>query len=95
MATNKLTLASGITDIQFVDLSSQAIRPKVVREGYEVPAAQVNKQRAEFVIDQLPVTDPKLTPRVVTQSVEAKTQVARGTVVNLVLAPKRSVPWSI
>src|SRR5262249_26398590 len=54
-----------------------------------------DRQKADFFIDQLPVANPRTTPRVVTQSIAAGTQVAKGTVVNLVLAPKQTIPWTI
>jgi hypothetical protein len=97
MANIKLTgpAAAAAKDIRFVDLSQQTTSAKTVREGYLVPATQVNKQRAEFLIDRLAATPRKDIARVVTQSIPVGTHVARGTAVDLVLAPKQSVPLGI
>jgi hypothetical protein len=86
---------SASQDIRFVDLSEKTTSSKQVREGYLVPATALNKQRAEFTLDQLPVAPRPSIPRVVTQSIAPGTHVSPGTVVDLVMAPKQTLPYGI
>jgi hypothetical protein len=79
----------------FIDLSEKAAKAKVVREGYQVPAATFDKSKAAFQFDQFVEIAPKSLPRVVSQSVPAGTKVTKGTVVDLVLVPRSSVPFDI
>ena len=88
-------IAGKAQDVRFVDLSEKTRTSKQVREGYEVPAASINKQRAEFTLEQLPSAPRPSIPRVVTQSIAPGTHVSPGTVVDLVLAPKQSLPFGI
>jgi hypothetical protein len=94
MATFNLSDAAS-KDVRFVDLSKKVTSAKAVREGFAVPAAQVNKEKAAFLIDQLPAAARRDIPRVVTQSIPPGTHVSAGTAVDLVLAPKQSVPFEI
>lgn len=78
-----------------LEVSAAPAKAKVVREGYQVPPVGLNKQAADFFIDNLRPLDPKQTPRVVTQSIPAGTKVTRGTTVDLVLAPPSDIPFDI
>lgn len=78
-----------------VDLSEQAAKAKVVREGYQVPAARLDLQKTEFLLEGLTTILPRQSPRVLAQSVPAGTKVSRGTAVDLVLAPAEAVPFDI
>ena len=95
MAARDLLSGAASKDIRFVDLSEKTTSSKQVREGFLVPATTINKQRAEFALNQLPVAQRPSIPRVVTQSIVAGTHVSPGTVVDLVLAPKQSLPFGI
>jgi hypothetical protein len=86
------TAASGPV---FVDLSTQAIRADVVREGYRVPAAKVDRARADFLVGELVAVTKRDEPRIISQSVAAGTSVPAGTVVNLILTPRSNVPFEI
>jgi hypothetical protein len=81
--------------IVFVDVSARPALAKVVREGYNVPAAVVDRQKADFFIGELISVTAKEQPRVVSQSVAAGTRVTQGAVIDLVLAPKDSIPFEI
>jgi hypothetical protein len=88
-------LGAGATDVRFVDLSAKTTTSKQVREGFVVPATAVNKDLAEFTLEQLPVAPRPTIPRVVTQSIAPGVRVSPGTVVDLVLAPKQALPFGI
>jgi len=79
----------------FIDLTEKAAKAKVVREGYQVPAAAFDKSKAAFQFDEFVEISPKDLPRIVSQSVPAGTKVTKGTVVDLVLVPRSSVPFDI
>jgi hypothetical protein len=95
LATRDPLSRSASKDVRFVDLSEKTTSSKQVREGFLVPATTINKQRAEFTLEQLPAAPRPSIPRVVTQSIVAGTHVSPGTVVDLVLAPKQSLPFGI
>ncbi len=88
-------IRSGDPEVQFVDLTEKAAKAKIVREGYEVPAVSVDQKKTDFLIDRLVDVTPKDLPRVIGQSIPAGTKVMRGSVVDLVLAPKDAVPFDI
>jgi len=80
---------------QLIDLSEKATKPKVVREGYQVPAPALDQRQTDFLVNQMvPVTDRQL-PRVFSQSIPAGTKVMAGTVVDLVMAPRTDIPFDV
>ncbi len=104
MATSKLfTGTAQLTNLAqskalsevVVEVAAEPAKAKVVREGYQVPSAQLNVQATEFFLGNLEVVTPRLTPRVVGQSIKPGTKVTAGTVVDLVLAPAGIVPFDI
>src|SRR5687767_5968179 len=78
-----------------VDLSPEPAKAKVVREGYQVPRAPLDAQKAAFLVDELIGILPEQTPRVLAQSIPAGSKVAQGTTVDLVLAPTDVIPFDI
>lgn len=87
------------TDSKFreerIDLSETIAKPKVVREGHEVPSVGLDPKRTDFLVENLVTVTHQQLPRVISQSIPAGTKVTPGTVVNLVLAPKDAIPFSI
>ena len=81
--------------VQFVDLSGQPAKAQIVRQGYEVPAVAVNPQRVDQIIGTLTQVPQINLPRVLGQSIPAGTKVPVGTVVDLVLAARNRIPFSI
>jgi hypothetical protein len=79
----------------FVDVSDRSVSADVVREGYLVPAAKVDRARKDFFVGELVEVTKRDEPRVISQSVAAGTAVPSGTVVNLVLTPRSNVPFDI
>ncbi|HKJ02708.1 MAG TPA: hypothetical protein VJ997_09640 [Longimicrobiales bacterium] len=79
----------------YVDISDKPIRTNIVREGFQVPAATVDEAQITSVLERLPPIGRVEASRVVVQSIPAGTRVTAGTVVNVVLAPKSSVPTGI
>lgn len=82
-------------ELLFVDLSQKAAQAKIVREGYQVPTPKVDQVRTDFVLENLEIIAPKALPRVISQSIKAGTKVSKGTVVDLVLVPKSSIPFDM
>jgi hypothetical protein len=78
-----------------VEIDDKPAVAKVVREGFQVPSIKLNTQRAEFFLGNLDVIQPRLTPRVVSQSIKDGTKVSVGTIVDLVLAPPTAIPFDI
>lgn len=96
IGTNKLQTAAAVTSgTRFIDISDKPIRTNIVREGFQVPAAIVDEAQITSVLERLPPIGRIEASRVVVQSVPAGTRVTAGTVVNVVLAPKSSVPTGI
>ena len=80
---------------ELIDLSEKTKKPKVVREGFEVPPAPLEQKQAEFTINNLVTVPPKAMPRVVSQSIAAGTRVTPGTVIDFVVVPKSDIPFSM
>jgi hypothetical protein len=81
--------------VEFVDLSEQPAKAKIVRQGYDVPQPKIDLKKAEqFIGDLVQIPVPSL-PRVVVQGIAPGTKVAAGTVVDLVLAPRSKIPFAI
>jgi beta-lactam-binding protein with PASTA domain len=99
MAEEKISIKSAALsrtkEVTFVDLSEKTAKAQVVREGYQVASPVFNPQRTQFFVDTLVVVNPKQTPRVLSQSIASGTKVARGTVVDLVLARPADIPFDI
>ena len=79
----------------FVDLSEEAAKANIVREGFDVAEAAVVPEAFERWLGRTKTRPPKETPRVVGQSVRAGRKVAAGTSVDLVLAATTDVPLEI
>jgi hypothetical protein len=81
--------------VEFIDLSQKAAKPKIVREGFDVPQVALDKQKVLQIIGALPSTPIADVPRVLVQSIEAGVLVAKGAVVDLTLAPKKKIPFDV
>lgn len=92
---NKSAVASLDRTELVVEIADLPTVAKVVREGFQVPSVKLNPQAAEFFLGNLDVLQPRLTPRVVSQSVNPGTKATLGTVVDLVLAPATLIPFNI
>ena len=88
------SFATGASTV-FVDVSAKAVSADVVREGYRVPAATVDRARTDFLLGELVEVTKRDEPRIISQSVAAGTSVPAGTVVNLVLTQRSNVPFDI
>jgi hypothetical protein len=93
MVTKNLLDTSGTA--QFIDVSEKPAQAKVVREGFQVPSVPLDTQKTDFFVNQLVPLLPLQIPRVISQSVAQGTKVVAGTVVDLVLAPRDSIPFDI
>jgi hypothetical protein len=82
-------------EARFINIDDKPVQAKVVREGFQVPSVALDIQQADFLLENLVTVAPRFSPRVVSQSIPAGTKVTSGTVVNLILAPKDSIPFGI
>ena len=94
-ATATAALAKTQALIRTVEVAPAPAIAKVVRDGFQVPAATVNSIAVERFLGTLDVVLPRQTPRIVSQSIKPGTRVTAGTVVDLVLAPISDVPFGI
>jgi hypothetical protein len=81
--------------VEFVDLSAKPAKAKIVRQGFDVPAVQLDTKKVDQFVGDLTQILPKDLPRVVSQAVPAGTKVVAGTVVDLVLAPRTKIPFDV
>ena len=88
-------ITSGFDFANTVDLTPAIKQAKIVREGFKVPAVELNPSKSEFLIANLAIANPKDEPRVLVQSVPAGSRVPPGTTVDLTLAPARSIRFEI
>jgi hypothetical protein len=95
MAVQKTGTGITQSNAVFVDLTQEVKSAQIVRRGYQVPAAKVDASAAARIIGDLQIVDPKNLPRVISQSILPGTKVSAGTAVDLVLAPKSSIPIDI
>jgi len=89
---NVSRLAAGV---EFVDLSEQPAKAKIVREGYDVPAVKLDLKKVDQFVGDLTQIPTKELPRVVSQAIPPGTKVTAGTVVDVVLAPRTKIPFSV
>jgi hypothetical protein len=81
--------------VEFVDLSREPTKAKIVRQGYQVPSVALDLAKVERFVGDLAQVPLGELPRVVSQSVPAGTKVAAGAVVDLVLAPRARIPFAV
>jgi hypothetical protein len=82
-------------NLEFIDLSPAPAKAKIVRQGFDVPAVTVDQKKIDQFLGSLILVPTTDLPRVVSQSVPSGTKVTKGTVVDLVLAPRTKIPFSI
>jgi hypothetical protein len=78
-----------------VDISQKPAIAKIVRQGFNVPVAALNTKQVEQFIGGLTPTKPQDVPRVLSQSIAPGTLVAVGAAVDLVLAPRTRIPFTV
>ena len=84
-----------VRDSLRISVDDVPAKAQVVREGYQVPTVNLDKQQTAFLLDNLVAVTPRLLPRVVSQNIPAGTKVIQGTVVDLIFAPKDSIGFGI
>jgi hypothetical protein len=82
-------------NLEFVDLSAQPAKAQIVRQGFDVPVVAVDQKKVDQFLGDLSQLPVLLLPRVVSQSIVSGTKVTKGTVVDLVLAPRNKIPFNI
>src|SRR5262245_4027463 len=82
-------------NVEFVDLSQSAAKAKIVRQGFDVPDVKLDPKKVDQFVGDLTQILPKDLPRVISQAVAAGTKVPAGTVVDLVLAPRSKIQFSV
>ncbi|MEO8370926.1 MAG: hypothetical protein ABI806_17215 [Candidatus Solibacter sp.] len=95
VTTNDTLASKTVSAVQLIDLSDKPAKAMVVRQGFEVPGIKTDQKRVDQIIGAL-VNVPTLDlPRVVSQGIPAGTKVTAGTVVDLILAPRKKIPFDI
>lgn len=95
MAINTNFTIQQAANVALVDLSEQPAKAKVVRQGYDVPLVRFDARRVDQFVGELIAVPPRELPRVVSQTIPPGTKVSAGTVVDLVLAPRTKIPFSV
>jgi hypothetical protein len=70
-----------------IDVGDKTVRSTVLRDGLEVKAPVLDRDRVTEFIDKLPPVHRFSIPRVLSQSIAAGVKVARGTVVDITCVP--------
>src|SRR5262249_54516983 len=91
----RASVAAAAASVEFIDLSEQATKAQIVRQGFDVPAVLLDQRRVDQVVGDLTQIPQQELPRVVSQSITSGTRVPAGTVVDLVLAPRNRIPFSV
>jgi hypothetical protein len=86
---------SRLSSIEFIDLSEEPAKAKIVRSGFEVPTVKLDLKRVDQFVGDLTQIPTKDLPRVISQAIPAGTKVAAGTTVDLVLAPRTRIPFDV
>src|SRR5262249_24295047 len=81
--------------VEFIDLSEKPAKAKIVRQGFDVPQVALDVKKVDQFIGDLTQIPTKDLPRVGSQAIPSGTKVAKGTVVDLVLAPRSKTPFNI
>jgi hypothetical protein len=81
--------------LPFVDVSGNAPPPVIVRDGREVAPPPFNPARVtDFISHTVPIVRTRV-PVAVSQSIPARTRVAKGTPVDLVFATASDIPFPV
>jgi len=92
---NPRSLARASAAIEFVDLSEEPARTKIVRSGFEVPSVKLDTKKVDQFVGDLAQIPTRDLPRVISQAIPPGTKVSAGTVVDLVLAPRTRIPFDV
>jgi len=89
------TLLGNASFLPFVDVSGNAPPPVIVRDGREVAPPPFNPVRVtDFISHTVPILRTRV-PVAVSQSIPARTRVAKGTPVDLVFATASDIPFPV
>jgi len=81
MAVNiKNVVTKPAASVEFVDLSEQPAKAKIVRQGYDVPAVKLDLKKVDQFVGDLAQIPTSQLPRVVSQAIPPGTKVTAGTV---------------
>jgi hypothetical protein len=81
----------GYTNVQVIEVGELPAVNLIVREGQEVRSPALDLARVDAYVDRAQPIHKYSLPRVVSQGVKAGTRVAKGSVVDLTLAPPTDV----
>lgn len=84
MATKKNNKKFGAS-YRIIDVSDRPVESEVLRNGYKVPAIELDQDRVANIIADEFLDRLTIQPRVVYQSIPSGTRVPRGTTVDIVL----------
>lgn len=75
----------------FIELGDSKKKANVVRDRFQIPAVEIDKDR----FDDFVIAQPRVVNKVVSQSIAPGTVVSEGASIDLVMAPARNVPGNI
>jgi hypothetical protein len=87
--------AAGLSGLKVIDVSEQPLKSNVVRQGKLVPAVALDQKIVDAFVTPDVIVTPTLAPRVVSQSIPPGVKVARGASIDIVMAPRNTIPIDI
>ena len=88
-------VSSSGSGLKVIDVSDQPLKSNVVRQGKLVPAVALDPKIVDTFVTPDVIVTPTLAPRVVSQSIAPGVKVARGASVDIILAPRNTIPIDV
>ena len=86
---------SNLSALKVIDVSDKPLKTNVLRQGKQVPAVVLDQKIIDTFITPDKIVPPTLAPRVVSQSIAPGIKVAKGASVDIVLAPRNTIPIDV
>jgi hypothetical protein len=87
--------ATSAAGLKVIDVSDKPLKSNVVRQGKQVPAVALDQKIVDTFVTPDVIVTPTLAPRVVSQSIAPGIKVAKGASVDIVLAPRHTIPIDV
>jgi hypothetical protein len=81
--------------LKVIDVSDKPMKSNVVRQGKQVPAVALDPRIVDTFVTPDVIVTPILAPRVVSQSIAAGIKVTKGASVDIMLAPRNTIPIDV
>ena len=93
--SSAFSASSASSGLKVIDVSDKPMKSNVVRQGKQVPAVALDQKIVDTFVTPDVIVTPTLAPRVVSQSIAPGVKVARGAGVDIVLAPRNTIPVDV